>query len=65
MDNGPAMPPIPAGIQTPVMGPCGVSETLLVLMINGQAGKRQVTDAGVSPERKEKMYPEAKREEAS
>lgn len=63
MFNGPAMPPIPAGVQTPVVGPCGVSEVPLALAAKGQAEKRQVTDAGMSPVVEERMYPEAKREE--
>lgn len=63
MDNGPAMPPILAAVQTPVVGPCGVSKAPIVLVVKGQEVKRQVTDVGVSPERKERMHPEAKRKE--
>lgn len=63
MDNGPAMPPILAAVQTPVVGPCGVSKAPVVLVVKGQGVKKQVRDAGVSPERKERMHPEAKREE--
>lgn len=51
MVNGPAMPPLPAGVQTPVVGPCRVAETPLVLVVRGQAVKMQVTDAGMGPER--------------
>lgn len=64
MLNGPAMPPVLAGVQTPVVGSCGVAEVPLVLVVKGQAVKRQVTEAGVSLEREERMHPEAKREEA-
>lgn len=52
MDNGPAVPPIPAGVQTPVVGPCDVSEVPLVLVVKGQAVNRQVTGTGIGPERK-------------
>ena len=32
-------------------------------MVKGQTMKRQVTDAGVSPEKGERVHPEARREE--
>lgn len=54
MDNGPAVPPIPAGVQTPVVGPCGVSEVPLVLVVKGQAVNRQVTGTGIGPEKEER-----------
>lgn len=59
------MPPIPASVQTPVVGPCGVSEAPLLLVVKGHAVKRQVTDVGGSPKKNESIYPEAKREVAS
>jgi len=64
MLNAPAVPPVPAAVQTPVVVLCGVAEVALVLVVKGQAVKRQVTDAGVSPEKGERVHPEAKREEA-
>lgn len=60
MLNEPAMPPVPAAVQTPVVVLCGVAEGALVLVVKGQAVKRQVTDAGVSPKREERVHPEAK-----
>lgn len=63
MGNGPAMPPILAVVQTPVLGSCGVSKAPVGLVVKGQEVKRQVTDVGVSPERKERMLPEAKKKE--
>lgn len=35
-----------------------------MLVVKGQAMKRQVTDAGVRPEKWERVHPEARREEA-
>ena len=63
MVNGPAMPPILAGVQAPVVRLCGVSEAPQVLVVKGRAVKRQVTGSGMGPERK-RMQPETKREEA-
>lgn len=54
MDNGPAVPPIPAGVQTPVVGPYEVSEVPLVLVTKGQAVNRQVIGAGIGPEREKR-----------
>lgn len=33
MSNGPAMPPITAGVQTPVVGACGTSEVVPVWVV--------------------------------
>ena len=40
-----------------------MAEEALVLVVKGQTMKRQVTDAGVSPEKGERVHPEARREE--
>lgn len=64
MLNEPAVPPVPAAVQTPVVFLCGAAEVALVLVVKGQAVRRQATDAGLSPESGERAHPEAKREEA-
>lgn len=52
MSNGPAMPSITAGVQTPVVGACGISEVMPVL----------VTFVGLSHEG-DRMHSGTKKEE--
>lgn len=63
MSNGPAMPAIPAGVQTPVVGPCRIPQVALGQLAEAQAEKRLVMIAEMSHER-ERMHPEIKMEEA-
>lgn len=60
MSNGPAMPPITAGVQTPVVGACGISEVVLLLVVKANVVKGQAMNAGWSHER-ERMHAEAKK----
>lgn len=39
MSNGPAMPTITAGVQTPVVGACRISEVVLVLVVKANIVK--------------------------
>lgn len=50
VSNGPAMPPITAGVQTPVVGACGVSEVVLVLMVKAYIVEGQAMDIGLRHE---------------
>lgn len=61
MSNGPAMPSITAGVQTPVVGACEISEVVLVLVVKAFMVKAQTMDARLSPER-DGMHPGAKKE---
>lgn len=62
MSNGPAMPSITAGVQTPVVGACGISEVMPVLVVKAFVVKGQTMDACLSHER-DGMHSGAKKEE--
>jgi hypothetical protein len=56
------MPSITAGVQTPVVGACGMLEVVSVLVVKAFVVKGRTMDAGLSHER-DGMHPEAQKEE--